>query len=289
MYYTYTSAPPVSPYARDPKNWYWHVDAHALLYKVNDNDFHFYDPKRSSVRQINENNDSSEQSESTYALGQADGIETNRAVPIGGSIPQQTKYVIPRHIEKTHNERHRYYHSAWHLRLMFATAERLGIELIEEEQLAILWHDYVYYPGFSDNEEASCAAFLLDFAHNSPSIHKAVSSRLVCQIIAATQNHFNRDAVVCARANLILDLDLAAFALPRFAFLASEQLVWLEYRPALTQLPKIKPTQVFALKRKQLLEKILHGGSIYRTPVIRDALEDQARRNLKSVYGLSLR
>lgn len=101
-------------------------------------------------------------------------------------------------LTKRYQEPHRHYHTLTHIAWMFERAKKWRVELSEAQVLAIWFHDAVYEPGRSDNEQRS-AELARDLLGERDDID------LICQIIIDTKEHVPNTE----ESKLVLDLDMA--------------------------------------------------------------------------------
>ncbi|WP_395749410.1 N-methyl-D-aspartate receptor NMDAR2C subunit [Prosthecobacter sp.] len=172
--------------------------------------------------------------------------------------------------------------AAWHARLMTAYSEpqradhtlqhleecllcldeakKTGLmaqpDLIE---MALWFHDAVYDPQGSENEELS-AKMALD----------AGAGGEVARLIMLTKSHLPGDGADDA---WIIDIDLAIFAQPMGRVLEYEQQIRAEYAWV--------PQAVYAEKRAEILTIFLNRQQIYLTGWARERFEVRARENLR--------
>lgn len=136
---------------------------------------------------------------------------------------------------------------------------------------AIYWHDAIYDPRASDNEQKSMEAFrqtamdVLD--------HQSVES--VSAMILATVKHDlpNGDATWRKDCGVFLDFDLSILAAPAPVFDQYEANVRKEYA--------FVAEEFFRTGRKAILERFLQRPALYFTAVLRDLWEEKARENVK--------
>jgi predicted metal-dependent HD superfamily phosphohydrolase len=168
-----------------------------------------------------------------------------------------------------YSERQRHYHTLQHLReclLHFEAASSLAQRPAEVE-LALWFHDAVYDPQGSDNEErsaqwardsvlaAGCAAAVADRVH---------------ALVMATKAH--EGPADDPDAALLLDVDLAILGSSAARFDEYERQIRAEYAHV--------PDEAFRERRAGVLGGFLQRPRIYLTPVFHDALEARARENL---------
>lgn len=162
----------------------------------------------------------------------------------------------------------RHYHSVAHVEACLGWLDEVvaEVEHPREVELGIWFHDVVYRPFASDNEERSAergAGFLGERGADA-----AATSR-VRKLILATRH----DAAPRTRdESYLVDIDLAILGSEPEEYAGYERDVRLEYRRV--------PGFLYRRKRAALLRAFLDRGPIYRTEVFRDRREEQARANL---------
>ena len=166
-------------------------------------------------------------------------------------------------------EPHRHYHNQQHIAECLAEFDgaRHLVRQPEVVEAAIWFHDAIYKPRASDNEEqsAALAARCLVDARVSPAL-----SDTVAELVMATKSHNS-----CADADtaVMTDVDLSIFGQQGERFLEYEEQIRKEYR----WVPKI----IFAPKRAQILEGFLKRDRIYVTDFFHAKYDANARRNLQ--------
>lgn len=172
-------------------------------------------------------------------------------------------------------EPHRHYHNQQHIGECLREFDlvRHLVRQPEAVEFALWFHDSVYDPKATDNEEQSAALAkrcLLE-AGVTAALVEAVD-----QLVMATKHHEvgqNQDAAI------IVDVDLSIFGQEEQRFLQYEAQIEKEYAWV--------PKNVFASKRAEILENFLSGKQIYSTEWFREKYEQCARRNLeKSISRL---
>lgn len=120
------------------------------------------------------------------------------------------KFVAP-----YYRQPHRFYHTEEHLAFMLSLAHELKLELTVEQELALLFHDAVYRPGSTNNEEDSaCILMYLAEQYKEDRVFTSFISQvdlsIVCQIIRDTKEHTS----TLKESIPALDLDLAILGAP---------------------------------------------------------------------------
>jgi predicted metal-dependent HD superfamily phosphohydrolase len=168
-----------------------------------------------------------------------------------------------------YSERQRHYHTLQHLReclAQFDAAAMLARRPAEVE-LALWFHDAVYDPQRSDNEERSA-----DWARASVLAAGcgAAAAERVAALVLATKTHVAPADDVDAA--LLLDVDLAILGAAPARFADYERQIRAEYAHV--------PDAEFRAGRARVLRGFLDRERIYVTEAFHDALEARARENL---------
>jgi pantetheine-phosphate adenylyltransferase len=127
-------------------------------------------------------------------------------------------------IRRLYSHGNRFYHNEFHpLRMLKGT---LDYQLSETDQkileLAIIFHDAIYNPQRTDNEELSCQEFLNYFPTHE---HKDI----ICELIMATKHH-DESKVTRQLAKCIIQLDLQIFSASLTELITYEQGIFKEYQ-----------------------------------------------------------
>jgi predicted metal-dependent HD superfamily phosphohydrolase len=174
-------------------------------------------------------------------------------------------------------EPHRAYHTLEHIGeclLQLDMARHLLVHPVEAE-LAIWFHDAVYNPRRSDNEEQS--ALLAEEQLQTAGVDRAVAGRTAALIRLTTHERGNLigdEAFLC-------DVDLA--------ILGAEPERFDRYDAAIRQEYNWVPEAVYRVERGRVLARFLGRSHIYHSAFFRDRLERQARENLAKAirrYGV---
>ena len=157
-------------------------------------------------------------------------------------------------------EPHRHYHTLDHVR---AVVEALPAEASPALILAAWYHDVIYDPRASDNEQRS-ADFLRLAMPDSPHLESA------CRLILLTQTH--QAAEDDHEGHLLLDADLA--------ILASTPALYDAYAEAIRREYDWVPEEAYRSGRAAILERFLARPCIYHTARMAPH-EPKARDNLR--------
>ena len=187
------------------------------------------------------------------------------------TISEQAATAVLGGLERRYAERHRAYHNLAHVAAMIglAAAERARLTNWPAVVLAIWYHDAIYRPRRSDNEEASAA--LADGELGELDLAAAITVP-VRSLILATKTHEVPPHV--PDAALFLDLDLAILGAAADTYEAYRKAIRREYRWV--------PSIAYRKGRAQVLERFLARERIYRTEDFYRQLESTARSNLRN-------
>jgi predicted metal-dependent HD superfamily phosphohydrolase len=173
------------------------------------------------------------------------------------------------HLSAAYSEPGRAYHTAQHIRDCLAQLDsaRHLARRPDEVEAALWFHDAVYLPGGSDNEDGS--ATLAEAALMACGVPPDVAER-IRQLILAT-----RHLTVSAESDtqLLCDIDLSILGREPAVFDEFERRIRLEYDWV--------PEAVYRTSRAEILSGFLQRRSIYQTQIFRDRYEAQARANLE--------
>jgi predicted metal-dependent HD superfamily phosphohydrolase len=167
------------------------------------------------------------------------------------------------------HEPHRHYHTTEHLAAMLSVVEEHASAAADPDavRLAAWFHDAVYDPLESDNEERSA-----ELAEQTlPALGvPADRVREVARLVRLTANH---DPAPDDRNGALLgDADLAVLASPPAAYRAYVRAVRAEYAHF--------PDDVFNAGRAAVLRSLLDQPALFRVPALAARWEEAARRNL---------
>ena len=167
-----------------------------------------------------------------------------------------------------YSESHRRYHNLRHVAdclKEFDPAKHLAQQPLAIEA-AIWFHDAIYNTHAPDNEEKSAelAKKRLSEAGVITDLKGSVAA-----LVMATKTH---DSSLHRDAPLLVDIDLSIFG-------KSEERFW-EYENQIRREYDWVPSETFAIKRAEILERFLARPRIYSTKEFFDSYEKQARVNL---------
>jgi predicted metal-dependent HD superfamily phosphohydrolase len=167
---------------------------------------------------------------------------------------------------KRYSEPHRQYHNIRHIEECLAEFEQVSSQAEHPValELAIWFHDAIYDPRRSDNEEQS-AILALKCLEQSVFRQK----QLVSDLILATKTHVAKNI---PDAPLLLDIDLSILGKPAARFAEYEAGIRAEY--------SFVPLALYAEKRAAILRSFLSRPRIFTTGAFFNRFEAQARRNL---------
>lgn len=169
-----------------------------------------------------------------------------------------------------YSEKHRHYHTIEHIDHCLHELDRetvLANEPVEVE-LALWYHDAVYDPHRSDNEQKSA-----DLACSLLQRHR-VDPQRIARVHAHIMATRHEAPATTPDSQLVVDIDLSILGASEEAYARFEENVRKEYRWV--------PSMIFRRKRAEILESFLVRPTIYSTKPFRERYDSQARRNLES-------
>lgn len=179
------------------------------------------------------------------------------------------------HLAAAYAEPARAYHTAEHIRDCLAQLD-MSRELArrpDEVEAAVWFHDAVYVPGASDNEDRS--ARLAQTALQACAVQLEVSRR-VAELVLATRH------LTLARepdGQLLCDIDLS--------ILGREPEIFDEFESRIRREYAWVPEPMYRVTRSEVLAGFLRRRSIYQTEYFRERYEQPARANLeRALAGL---
>jgi predicted metal-dependent HD superfamily phosphohydrolase len=184
---------------------------------------------------------------------------------------------VYRELEERHRVRWRRYHTLTHVMALLSLYAdyRSNVGAVDDPiafELAIWFHDAVYVPGASDNEERSADLATRRCRRMGVAIETVQS---VADLIMATKHTGGESSH--PDAALIQDVDLAILGSDPARFRAYDSAIRTEYAHV--------AEQRYRLGRSTLLQGFLRRRSIYRTDWARRRFERTARANLTAALG----
>lgn len=171
---------------------------------------------------------------------------------------------IGEELVERYSEGHRHFHDVAHLARVLDVLDELNADA--RLRLAAWFHDAVYYPGRSTNEQRSAALARQRLA--AAGLPQA-DTEFVARAVMATAGHKTADPAF----EPLLDADLAV--------LGAQPDDYESYRRAIRQEFANVPAFVFRRSRARFLRSMLARPGIFQTPTCRLRFEAQARRNLQ--------
>ncbi len=171
-------------------------------------------------------------------------------------------------LEHFYSEKNRHYHTLQHIEHLYflLESEREQIEDWETLTWSIFYHDIIYNPSKSDNEEKS-AEKMREVA-TKLGIFEVIIEKSYRQIIATKKHEMTGDN----DTDLFTDADLAV--------LGSDWIAYETYAKNIRKEYSIYPDFMYNMGRKKVLKHFLQMENIYKTPFFQEQLEDKARENL---------
>jgi len=168
---------------------------------------------------------------------------------------------------KAYSEPHRYYHTVRHLEECFAQFDLLkaDAERPAEVQLALWFHDAIYDPRRSDNEERSAQWAFEAMNTVSPDAAERVKGLVMVTRHEAVPHGID--------AKIVVDVDLSILGAAEKRFDEYEAQIREEYAWV--------PRPLYRRGRRKVLEGFLERPTIFGTAKFVARYEAQARRNLE--------
>lgn len=168
-----------------------------------------------------------------------------------------------------YTETHRHYHTLAHIHTCLQSFDEVVDEISAGFSLecAIWFHDVIYDPTESDNEELSAmyaGAFLAKMGFN-PDITSKIE-----HLIALTKHPAHP---VTDDEKYLLDIDLAILGIEPKSYNRYAQWIRQEY--------SFVPENLYREGRSRILQAFLDRSRIFETNIFYDQYEAQARRNLR--------
>ncbi|MGY2131274.1 HD domain-containing protein [Hymenobacter sp. HD11105] len=165
----------------------------------------------------------------------------------------------------------RHYHTLTHIQALLQSLHEAPTPLHDAEvvQLAIWFHDVVYSPLRSDNEERS-AALAREFLTQTNLVPERISK--VVLLIERTKDH-TQPQPNDPDLHFFLDADLQILGAPPAEYE--------EYAHQIRQEYRLVPGPLYRRGRRAVLQNMLAASVLYRTEYFRDKLDARARQNLQ--------
>ncbi len=189
---------------------------------------------------------------------------------MGSDLKHDTLY---HQIVEAYGEPHRTYHGSSHLEhcLRQLDVHRDAAAAPDEIELALWFHDAIYRPTASNNEEQS--ARWARSAILEARLSGALAERVAALILATLHDAAPADA----DARLIVDVDLSILGSAPEDYDRYEDAVRREYRWV--------PRFLFRRKRLEILKSFLERDAIFLTEPFHELYESRARSNLAGVVA----
>ncbi len=173
-------------------------------------------------------------------------------------------------LEARYNQPHRRYHTAQHIRQVLEAITVLDPDSSDqlELELAAWFHDAIYAPGRSDNEERSAffAKDTLELVGASPTVGAEVA-RLV--LLTAHHNPEPDDRA----GSVLCDADLS--------ILGSTPDDYASYAAAIRDEYSLIPAAAFGSGRAKILRQFLARPTLFQTAIGQELWENTARSNIQ--------
>lgn len=179
------------------------------------------------------------------------------------------------HIQELHCRIERAYHTLVHLEELFGYLDILKIDSEHPDfyalSLSIFFHDAIYDTMSGTNEEDSAKLFREFFSDVGDCHHENLEMKVVDYILAT--KHHNANQTTDKTLAIFLDVDMAVLGKNPSAYAAYAGLIRKEYI-------HIDP-HIYCEKRAEVLQTFLESPCIFSNPLLKAALEERARKNLR--------
>ena len=193
----------------------------------------------------------------------------NQFLQLFSNYSTQKQYALEcwQEIEQHYSSFGRYYHTLEHLEMMFKELNSVQshIQNVDSIRFSIYYHDIIYNPLRKNNEERS--ALVLEKRLTKTSFNRIKVS--MAQILATKQHNHSSDA----DTNYLLDMDLSILGKPTNEYEEYTKLVRKEYF--------MYPDFLYRKGRRKVLNYFLNKPLIFKTDVLNNKYESQARVNLR--------
>jgi predicted metal-dependent HD superfamily phosphohydrolase len=171
-------------------------------------------------------------------------------------------------IAKQHSSKMRYYHSLDHLDHMMLQLQQVqsAIELWDAVVLAVAYHDIIYNPLRSNNEERSAAI----------AVERLTAAGVDADTVARTHRH-----ILASKAHMMsADQDTNYFTDADLSVLGARLEVYKQYADHVRKEYRYFPDLVYIPGRKKVLRHFLDMPRIFKTEHFYLNFETQAHQNL---------
>lgn len=196
-------------------------------------------------------------------------IKTELLKAVGKYASESASLTMWDEIVQYYSTKGRHYHNLNHLNQLVAELKPLQGNFSSWDTIvfAIAYHDIIYNPIKSDNEERSA-----DFAVNRLQALTVPKQEIeLCRrIILATKKHQPSEPEV----NLFTDADLS--------ILGAEPTAYAEYTKQIRQEYSIYPDLLYNPERKKVLTHFLAMSQIFKTKEFFERFEKSARENIQN-------
>jgi predicted metal-dependent HD superfamily phosphohydrolase len=188
------------------------------------------------------------------------------------SIPQELSDKWLKIVWDHYDEGWRYYHTTNHIKELFKYYDKYYSSLNNSivVALTIFFHDVIYEPKKTDNEEKSVELFQ-EYAREI-NLSQEVTEK-VSTYIMNTKSHSTM---------LSSDLDLQYFLDFDLSILGQSDEVYAQYAENIRKEYIHIPDDLFKQGRTAILIKLSEKGDIYKTAEFKKLYEDQAKLNMKN-------
>jgi predicted metal-dependent HD superfamily phosphohydrolase len=175
--------------------------------------------------------------------------------------------IIHQNLIKSYSELQRHYHTLTHIAHCLSLFDKISAELQNPEalELAIWFHDVIYKPGATDNEQLSADQFMaLSNGKFSDQLRDTVYQHIMATVHDGSEFE-NADT------NYMLDIDLSSFGRPWPEFIRDSDNLRLEMGDL--------SDEIFYKKQASFQDRLFSRPRFFRSKYFYDHFESQARQN----------
>lgn len=169
-----------------------------------------------------------------------------------------------------YSENGRFYHTTEHVSACIGHLDKVSAEIDfpREVEIALWFHDVIYKPFSSSNEQESA-----DMAASFLAEHGATSAEIarVHRLIMMTEHKVPAQT---KDESALVDIDLSILGADEATYAIFEKGIRKEYR--------LVPWFIYRKKRAEVLRGFLHRPKIYTSGLFPESMECQARENLSN-------
>jgi predicted metal-dependent HD superfamily phosphohydrolase len=185
-----------------------------------------------------------------------------------------TSAAIHQQLIDSYNEPHRVYHTLNHIEHCLAHFDKINHDLESPDavELSIWFHDAIYKPGATDNEQLSADLFMeISQGQLDDSLRKTVYQHIMATL------HDGR-TIESNDTKFMVDIDLSSFALPWAEFSRDSNNLRVEM--------KSLSDEDYYRKQSRFQKNLMNQPRFFKSDYFYEKYEDQARQNLAEYFKI---